>query len=233
MFGIEEGVAPRGSGRQFKSENGRAVLAVYSQRNEGDTPATYVRKNFKVPRERTDYERVTPTFFAISAVHAREIYYSRCNFSGLSGDGAIHCFDLRYPARDKRAWDPIVTRMSLSLRPLVPIAINSSSHNTPSTRIPLLDQSLLEPQPPPDCAFKEPLSNPPTAEETRTKLDYEQQCYRHSEMIVRARLQQRPSYTWEIHRASGTPCQRIEGRIRLLGRGEPGRPKSARRVASL
>ena len=56
--------------------------------------------------------------------------------------------------------------------------------------VPRSDQSLLEPQPPPDCAFKGPLSNPPTAEETRMKLDYEQKCYRHSEMIVRARLDQ-------------------------------------------
>ena len=53
-------------------------------------------------------------------------------------------------------------------------------------RIPRPDQSLLKPQPPPDCTFKGPLSNPMTTEETRVKLDYEQQCYRHSEMIVRA-----------------------------------------------
>jgi hypothetical protein len=58
--------------------------------------------------------------------------------------------------------------------------------------VPRSDQSLLEPQPPPDCAFKgaSDMSNPPTAEETRMKLDCEQQCYRHSEMIVRARLDQ-------------------------------------------
>ena len=56
--------------------------------------------------------------------------------------------------------------------------------------IPRPAQSLLEPQSPPDCAFKGPLSNPPTVEETRMKLDYEQQCYRQSEMIVRTRLQQ-------------------------------------------
>ena len=56
--------------------------------------------------------------------------------------------------------------------------------------VPPPDQSLLKPQPPPDCAFKEPLSNPPTPEETRMKLDYEEQCYRQSEMIVRTRLEQ-------------------------------------------
>jgi hypothetical protein len=61
---------------------------------------------------------VTRTFFAISAIHEDEIYYSRCNFSPTAG-GAIHCFDLKYPKHEKRAWDAVVTRMSLSLRPLI------------------------------------------------------------------------------------------------------------------
>jgi hypothetical protein len=117
IFSVDEGAAPRGTGRQFKSRDGKAVLAIYSQTNEGETPARYVEKNFRVPRQTIDYKRVTPRFFAISALHAGEIYYSRCNFSRRSG-AAIHCFDLRYPAREKRAWDPIVTRISLSLRPL-------------------------------------------------------------------------------------------------------------------
>jgi hypothetical protein len=43
--------------------------------------------------------------------------YSRCNFS-RSARGAIHCFDLVYPQDEKREWDPVVTRISLSLRPL-------------------------------------------------------------------------------------------------------------------
>jgi hypothetical protein len=66
----------------------------------------------------------------------------------------------------------------------------ASFQNQGIREVPRPDQSLLEPQPPPDCAFKGPLSNPPTAEETRMKLDYEQQCYRQSEMIVRTRLEQ-------------------------------------------
>jgi hypothetical protein len=56
--------------------------------------------------------------------------------------------------------------------------------------IPLPDPALLRPQPEPDCAFRDPVSNPMTAEERRQKLDYEQQCYRGSERIVRARLEQ-------------------------------------------
>jgi hypothetical protein len=114
-----EGPSPRGTGQTFKSADGRAVLAIYSQRNDDRRakPASYVRQNFKVPRNAIDYERITPSFFAISAVHGGEIFYSRCNFSDNAG-GAIHCFDRRYPERERRAWDGIVTRISLSLRPL-------------------------------------------------------------------------------------------------------------------
>ena len=34
------------------------------------------------------------------------------------------------------------------------------------------------------------MSNPATGEETRAKLDYEAQCYRQAEAIIRARLLQ-------------------------------------------
>jgi hypothetical protein len=59
-----------------------------------------------------------------------------------------------------------------------------------ASRIPLPDQSLLEPPAEPDCKFKDAVSNPITAEQMRMKLDYEQQCYRQAEEIVRARLHQ-------------------------------------------
>ena len=55
--------------------------------------------------------------------------------------------------------------------------------------IPKLDPTLLEPASAVDCAFPGTMSNPASVEETRTKLDYEAQCYRQQEAIVRARLQ--------------------------------------------
>jgi hypothetical protein len=70
-----------------------------------------------MPPGQLAYQRVTPSFFAISVLKDDTIYYSRCNFS-RSETSAIHCFDLVYPASEKRAWDAIVTRISLSLRPL-------------------------------------------------------------------------------------------------------------------
>jgi len=109
------GNSETGLGQRFERADGRAVLSIYSRRNEaGETPASYLRDNLRVGRSLLDYERIARSFFAISSERDGMILYSRCNFSG----GAIHCFDLRYPQQEKRSWDAIVTRMSLSLRPL-------------------------------------------------------------------------------------------------------------------
>jgi hypothetical protein len=56
--------------------------------------------------------------------------------------------------------------------------------SAPRTKVPLPSPALLATQPEPDCEF-------PTTEtdaDERQKLDYERQCYRHAEMIARARL---------------------------------------------
>jgi hypothetical protein len=112
------GQAEKGLGQRFERADGRAALSVYSSFNEaGDTPATYVRRNLRMNRSALDYERITRSFFAISSEGEGVIYYSRCNFSGPV-PGTIHCFDLVYPQEEKRAWDVVVTRISLSLRPL-------------------------------------------------------------------------------------------------------------------
>jgi hypothetical protein len=55
-------------------------------------------------------------------------------------------------------------------------------------QIPLPDRTLLQRQAEPDCTFRGTVSSPMTADEVLQKLDYEQQCYRQSEMNVRGRL---------------------------------------------
>jgi hypothetical protein len=107
-----------GTGQRFEREDGGAVLSVYSRPNDaGETPATYLRHNLRMKRSGLDYARISGSFFAISAERNGVILYSRCNFSG-GGGGALHCFDLKYPQAEKRSWDAVVTRISLSLRPL-------------------------------------------------------------------------------------------------------------------
>jgi hypothetical protein len=64
---------------------------------------------------------------------------------------------------------------------------NGSVAMSPGSRspIPLPDQALLSRQSEPDCEFKTTESKT----DERMKLDYERQCYRHAEMIVRNRLE--------------------------------------------
>ena len=118
IFSVSQGKSEVGTGERLSTADNRASLTIYARANEaGETPASYLRKNLRMPGSVIQYQRVTPAFFAISAEQDGIIYYSRCNFSGLRGK-AVHCFDLVYPQPEKRAWDAIVTRISLSLRPL-------------------------------------------------------------------------------------------------------------------
>ena len=112
---VPVGESEKGVGQRFEREDGRAVLSIYASENQDDdTPASYLKKNLRQPT--LDYERVTRSFFAISMERDGTIFYSRCNFSARRS--TIHCFDLVYPQTEKKAWDPVVTRISLSLRPL-------------------------------------------------------------------------------------------------------------------
>ena len=118
IFPVIEGKSEKGVGQRFSSADGRSMLSVYSSVNEaGDSPASYLRNNLKIPRSVLTYHRVTHSFFAIATRQEGSILYSRCNFSS-DPNGAIHCIDLVYPRTEKRAWDGIVTRISRSLRPL-------------------------------------------------------------------------------------------------------------------
>jgi hypothetical protein len=117
IFAVHEGPSSKGIGQEYTTGDGRAALAVYSQHNlRHETPRTYLRRNYRPGGVELDYVRVTRAFFAISGIKEGAIYYSRCNFSRRSR--TIHCFDLKYPAHEKRAWDDIVTRISRSLAPL-------------------------------------------------------------------------------------------------------------------
>ena len=112
LFPTDGGATERGVGRVFASEDGRATFSAYTlENNSGDTPRSYLRKFLKVNPSTIDYRRVTDRFFAVSGVRGSEVYYSRCNFYGR-----MHCIYISYPKRELRAWDGIVTRISLSLR---------------------------------------------------------------------------------------------------------------------
>jgi hypothetical protein len=102
--------SPDSFAQQFRTADGRAQLtlqAVYNRSN--DSPAAFLAK--KHPPRHMQYKRVTGQFFALSSYKGDKVWYDRCNFRG----GLVHCVLINYPASEERAWDDIVTRVSLSL----------------------------------------------------------------------------------------------------------------------
>ena len=118
VFSHSGGQSERGIGERFRTPDSDAILEVYSLPNTPQyTPERFLRDNLQMPRNQLQYQRVTPSFFAISDVRDGVVYYSRCNFS-RSPRPLISCIDLKYPEEQERAWDDVVTRISRSLRPL-------------------------------------------------------------------------------------------------------------------
>lgn len=114
VFSRPDGYSRQGMGRRYSTLDGRTTVAIWRQRNSRqDTPVHFLNRIFDVPGATVDYERSTPDFAVVSGVYGSRIYYIRCNLSRL--EGSFHCFDMAYPAGEKKAWDGIVTRMSLSL----------------------------------------------------------------------------------------------------------------------
>jgi hypothetical protein len=115
VLSTPDGYAHKRVGRRYKTPDGRAKVAIWTQRNtRHDTPASYLYRTFNIPRVTVDYERFTSDFAVISGLFGTRVYYIRCNYSPRSG--SFHCFDLAYPVRERRVWDAVVTRMSRSLR---------------------------------------------------------------------------------------------------------------------
>ena len=115
LFTVRAGEGtPRGE--VFTSADGRARAA---HLRHSQTSATKARRSSSPrvivdDRRKLTYQRVARDFFVFSAPENDRVLYRRCNFAR---DRMIHCVDLRYPRAEKRAFDGIVTRMSLGLRP--------------------------------------------------------------------------------------------------------------------
>ena len=103
-----------GDGVSMHTADERATLVIYGAYNaENDTPTSYVER--LVEKNGVTYKKVAKTYYVVSGLRGADIFYERCNFR--KGDTApIDCFQITYPAREKAAWDAIVTRISKSLR---------------------------------------------------------------------------------------------------------------------
>jgi hypothetical protein len=103
-------------GTVFSTADGRARLRLFGfVNNRNQTPRSHLAGIPEFRAERFHYVRTTPHFYVASAVRDGVILYRRCNFSPRP-DHRVGCLQLEYPQSEKRAWDEVVTRISLSLR---------------------------------------------------------------------------------------------------------------------
>jgi hypothetical protein len=110
IFSERMGRPPEGDGQRFQSADGRAELTIQAAAiGPNVSPATFLAKQH--PPRQIQYKRITPRFFAVSSYTGDKVWYDRCNFS----KGFVHCVLINYPAREEKAWDDIVTHISLSL----------------------------------------------------------------------------------------------------------------------
>jgi hypothetical protein len=114
VFTAQDPPPENGDGTTFRTADGRAQLAIYGAYNvDNDTPASYLAKYEELSS--AAYKRVTTEFYAVSGTTGADIYYDRCNFPPHNDD-ILNCIHVVYPARERAFFDPIVTRISKSLR---------------------------------------------------------------------------------------------------------------------
>jgi hypothetical protein len=115
VFVVDSGEAAVGLGRTYLSRDGRAILMIFSvARTPGISPAEFLRRSLGITGLKFSYKRVTPRFFAVSAVNRGKTFYGRCNFNSRDAK-EMKCIYMEYPAEETRDWDKIVTRISLTL----------------------------------------------------------------------------------------------------------------------
>lgn len=116
LFTLRDPPPENGDGQSFRTADGRARLSIYGAHNaDGDTPQSYVDKYVDLQGAVVSLKRVTARFYVVSGTRERSIFYERCNFPSVA-DGIVDCLTVTYPPQEKTAWDPVVTRLSRSLR---------------------------------------------------------------------------------------------------------------------
>jgi hypothetical protein len=106
-----------GDGLRFEARDG-ARFTVSAIRNIDDDTLAEVEKSYLADREAGEtitYCDKGPDWFVLSGTRGGMIFYERHLLSHRNA--LINTFDISYPARLKSTYDPIVTRMSRSLRP--------------------------------------------------------------------------------------------------------------------
>jgi hypothetical protein len=112
VFVVDGGPTKTLDGRSFRTADGRADVSIYSiGKPAGETPKSFLRNRFQLPSSNVFYRHLKGRVLALSGFRDDKIWYARCNFASVR----VNCVALNYPAREKRSFDAIVTRISNTL----------------------------------------------------------------------------------------------------------------------
>ncbi len=105
------------SGQIFRSKDGQAYLQTAAFANvDNVTAATYKnRVAASYADARIEYQRVTATFFVISGVRGKDVFYERVTFS--CGGRLINAWAMTYPLSEGALYDRIVEEFARTFRP--------------------------------------------------------------------------------------------------------------------
>jgi hypothetical protein len=105
-----------GDGVTLTARDG-ATLRIFGTSNaEGAAPAAYVEALVRgdARYRHLSYRLVRPGFAVLSGSDGGRLFYERYAFGARSGE--VHAFVLDYPAAARARYDPIIPRLSASLR---------------------------------------------------------------------------------------------------------------------
>jgi hypothetical protein len=115
-FLIAQPESENGDGRRFQSQDGESELTVYGQSAfatvDGnawtiDTLLKDAIRNRVQDGDQITFQKQGGDWFVLSGYSGSKIFY----FKAMIHDDAVKCFELKYPRKEKKAFDPIVTRV--------------------------------------------------------------------------------------------------------------------------
>lgn len=115
-FLIAQPESENGDGRRFQSQDGESELTVYGQSayatvdgNAWTIPALLkdAIQNRVQDGDRVTFQKQGRDWFVLSGYSGSKIFY----FKAMIHDDSVKCFEIKYPQKEKKPFDPIVTRM--------------------------------------------------------------------------------------------------------------------------
>lgn len=114
-FSIRDAPPDNSDGQRFHTADRRATLAVFGFLNVLDETSKQIMEGRKNADTQYTLASAHAGAFTLSGRRGDRIVYLRCLRSRASKDIWV-CADLEYPAAERAAYDPIVTRIAGSLR---------------------------------------------------------------------------------------------------------------------